>query len=789
MIGKTISHYNVLEKLGRGGMGVVYKAEDTKLKRTVALKFLPPQALATDEEKSRFIREAQAAASLDHPNICTVYEINEADDQTFISIAYIEGEELKQKIKSGLEIDEAVDIAIQIADGLRAAHEKEIVHRDIKSANIMVTTNGRAIIMDFGLAKLSTQTQLTQLGTTLGTIAYMSPEQGRVEDVDHRSDIWSFGVVLYEMLSGKLPFEAAYEQAVIYSIMNEEPESLSTLRTDMPEELEAIVKKAMRKNPSERYQSAEEMLLELKAFKRGEISITAVIQKRDPKKRNIKKHVLWGAAILLLVFIFIATNFFWPLSKTTKAQASIAVLPFKDMSQQKDQEYFCEGMTEELITKLGKIEEMKVIARTSIMRYKNTDKSIKEIGNALDVANILEGSIRKEGDNVRVAIKLINVEDESHIWSEDYNKKLSGIFELQSEVAGAIAEALQIKLTSNKTLEFKAAEPKNVEAYEYYLKGMYQLNRRYVISESEKALYNALDMFNKAIDIESSYALAYVGLGAAYIHQFDASAYQNQEALALAKNNYIHALQLDPNSAEANAGISIIHSIEGDFDNAYQSLRTSIKLNPNNAETDFRSAMLLRNRGLFHESIRFFSKAKDLNPFYVATYTNMAQDLIFIGKYDQASILLKKAKEIEPEFVPIHSMEAQLAIITTKYDQAEAIISQAEKIHPGRIALEKALLHAARGEKEKALSFSSHPVFFFIVGEVYALLGMKDKAIQEIIRENSQNRGYYYYLNLINNPLLRNLGGDPRFLKFVEEQKQKHEEYLQKYGDLVAEAI
>jgi serine/threonine protein kinase/Tfp pilus assembly protein PilF len=788
MIGQTVSHYNIIEKLGQGGMGVVYKAEDTKLKRTVALKFLPPHTLQSDEEKTRFIREAQAAAALDHPNICTVYEINEADNQTFISIAYIEGEELKQKIKSGLmEIDEAVDIAIQIADGLRAAHEKDIVHRDIKSANIMVTTKGRAIIMDFGLAKLSTQTQLTRLGTTLGTIAYMSPEQGRVENVDHRSDIWSFGVVLYEMLSGKLPFEASYEQAVIYSIMNEEPEPLSTLRTDMPEELETIVKKAMTKNLTERYQSAEEMLNDLRAFRGGEVSKPTIIPKSESRQKNIRKPIIWSTTILLIVTIILAIIFFWPVSETSKAGASIAVLPFADMSQQRDQEYFCEGMTEELITKLSKIEEMKVIARTSIMRYKDSDKSIKEIGNALGVANILEGSIRKEGDNMRLAIKLIKVEDESHIWSEEYDKKLSGIFELQSEVAGAIAEVLQIKLTSNKILEFKAAQPKNVEAYEYYLKGMYQLNRRYVISESERALYNALDMFNKAIDIDSSYALSYVGLGAAYIHQFDASAYQNQEALALAKNNYVHALQLDPNSAEANTGISIIHSIEGDFDNAYQSLKTSMKLNPNNAETDFRSAMFLRNRGLFHQSIRFFSKAKDLNPFYMATYANLAQDLIFVGKYDQASILLKKAKEIEPEFVPIHSMEAQIAIITTKYDQAEVIISQAEKIQPGRIALEKALLYAARGEKEKALALSSHPVFFFVVGEVYALLGMKDEAIQEIIKANNQGRGYYYYLNLINSPLLRNLGGDPRFLKFVEEQKKKYEEYLQKYGGLIEE--
>jgi len=788
MIGKTISHYKILEKLGSGGMGDVYIAEDTKLKRTVALKFLPQNLTRDDEAKKRFLYEAQAASALDHKNIGSIYEIDETEDgQMFIAMAYYEGATLKGKIERGpLPLEDSIDIATQIAEGLAKAHTKEIVHRDIKPANIMTTEDGEVKIIDFGLAKLTGQSKLTMAGMTLGTVAYMSPQQTQGTSVDHRTDIWALGVVLYEMITGQLPFKGDYEQAVMYSIMQEDPEPFSSSGGDVPEALEIIVNRALQKDLSDRYQSANELLSDLRALKGGEASTTAVLRKTKPTSINKRNLAIWTGAVLLLASMLFVAIFFWPFSEKTNAHASIAVLPFVDMSREKDQEYFCDGMTEELLTKLSKLSDLKVIARTSVMRYKNTDKSIKEIGDALGVSTILEGSIRKEGDNIRVATKLINVEDETLIWSEDYNKKMTGIFELQSEVAGAIADVLQLKLTPSGIAEFKAAQPKNVEAYEYYLKGMYQLNRRYIISELERAVQNALDMFNKAIEIDSSYALAYVGRGRAYRYKCEVSGFQDEAVFALMKENYELALQLDPNSAEAHAGVGIVYAIKSDFDNAYQSLKKSMTLNPNVTEINFDAAMLLRSRGLFQHSMRCLAKAKELDPFWVATYTNLAQDLIHIGQYDEVPLLLEKAKELEPEFVPIHGMEAQLAIILKKYDEAEDIIAQADRIHPGRIALEKALLFAARGEKEKALAFSSHPWFFMVVGEVYALLGMKDEAIEEIIKATNQGRSHYYYLNLISNPLLRNLEGEPRFLKFVQEQKSKYKEYLQQYGDLVA---
>ncbi|MCK4835764.1 MAG: protein kinase, partial [Candidatus Aminicenantes bacterium] len=365
MKGKIISHYKILEKLGEGGMGVVFKAEDIKLDRLVALKFLPKQFSINEEEKSRFIHEAKAAAALDHPNICSIHEIDETKDgQMYIAMAFYEGDTLKEKVDKGpLKIDEAIDIAIQIAQGLERAHESGIIHRDIKSANIIVTKRNEVKILDFGLAKLKGQTKLTKDGTTLGTVSYMSPEQAMGKDVDHRTDIWSLGIVLYEMVTGQRPFKGEYEQAIMYSLMNEEPEPVTGLRTGVPLEFERVINKALAKEPKERFQGISELLVDLKV---------------------LSKKVESGEAITT--------------SSKEKRKPSIAVLPFTDMSPGKDQEYFCEGMAEELINALTKIARLQVASRTSAFQFKGKDYDISEIGKKLNVQSVLEGSIRKAGN-------------------------------------------------------------------------------------------------------------------------------------------------------------------------------------------------------------------------------------------------------------------------------------------------------------------------------------------------------------------------------------------------------
>lgn len=329
MIGKTISHYKILEKLGSGGMGDVYIAEDTKLKRTVALKFLPQNLTRDDEAKKRFLYEAQAASALDHKNIGSIYEIDETEDrQMFIAMAYYEGATLKEKIERGpLPLEDSIDIATQIAEGLAKAHTKEIVHRDIKPANIMTTEDGEVKIIDFGLAKLTGQSKLTMAGMTLGTVAYMSPQQTQGTSVDHRTDIWALGVVLYEMITGQLPFKGDYEQAVMYSIMQEDPEPFSSSGGDVPEALEIIVNTALQKDLSDRYQSANELLSDLRALKGGEASTTAVLRKTKPTSINKRNLAIWTGAVLLLASMLFVAIFFWPFSEKTNAHASIAVLP------------------------------------------------------------------------------------------------------------------------------------------------------------------------------------------------------------------------------------------------------------------------------------------------------------------------------------------------------------------------------------------------------------------------------------------------------------------------------
>jgi len=475
MLGKTVSHYRITEKLGEGGMGVVYRAEDTILKRTVALKFLPRELTRDAGAKERFIREAQAASALDHPNICTVFEVNEADDQTFIAMACVEGGSVKDRLAAGpMDIDVATDVAAQVAEGLEEAHDKGIVHRDIKAANIMLTPKGQAKIMDFGLAKLSGGSGLTRTGVTMGTVAYMSPEQVRGEEVDRRTDVWSLGVLLYEMVTGHMPFEAEYEPAAMYSILNENPRPMAAFRPDVPVELEHIVETALAKSLEERYQTASEMKGDLRALRAGRT-------------------------------VGVAEQF---IARARFAKKSIAVLPFKSLSDSKEDEYFSDGTTEDIISQLSKIGELKVISRTSAMRFKNTTKSLREIGRELDVATILEGSVRRSGDRVRIVSQLVDTRTDEPLWTETYDRQMSDIFEIQSDVAQKIATELRAQLSPEVKRRMERKPTESLEAYDYYLKG-----REYYYRYRKQDNEHAIELFKKALELDPDYALAYAGLG------------------------------------------------------------------------------------------------------------------------------------------------------------------------------------------------------------------------------------------------------------------------------------
>ena len=495
MIGRTISHYKVTAELGRGGMAVVYKAEDTKLERTVALKFLASHLLEDEESHARFIREAKAAASLDHQNICTIHEIDEVEGQTFIAMAYIEGQSVKDKIaERPLKLDEALDIAIQTAQGLKAAHQKEIVHRDIKPANLMLTEEGQVKVMDFGLAQLAEQSRLTKTATMLGTPAYMSPEQSQRLPTGRRTDIWSLGVVIYEMVTGRLPFEGERQEAVLYAIGAEDPEPITALRAGLPMELERIIGKAMAKDAEERYQHVDEMLVDLRSLRQQIESRPRRPSATRPKlvPRGWPNRV---AGLVTLLVVLIAGALYLSRHKQPEVQlgpagtteTSVAVLPLGNLSGDPEQQYFSDGMTEALITELSKIEALRLISRTSVMRYKGTDKSLPEIARELNVGVIVEGSVLLVGNQVRITAQLIDAATDTHLWAESYDRDLGNVLALHSEVALAVAGEIRVKLTPREEARFGSARPINTEAYDLYWRGKDLLNEF-----SEQAFKNSI---------------------------------------------------------------------------------------------------------------------------------------------------------------------------------------------------------------------------------------------------------------------------------------------------------
>jgi serine/threonine protein kinase len=430
MIGQTISHYKILEKLGEGGMGVVYKAEDTKLKRTVALKFLPNDLTQDIDARERFAAEAQAASGLEHSGICTIYDIDQTSDgELFICMAYYGGETLKTRIERGaMPTAEAVDITTQIAEGLARAHEAGIIHRDIKPSNVVITERGEVKIIDFGLSKLVGEKGLTKSGTTLGTIGYMSPEHVQGEVVDHRADIWALGVIIYEMLAGNSPFHGEYEVATIYSIVNEEPEPITGLRTDVPLELERIVGKCLKKEPAERYQHMEELITDLSPLPKG-LESDATDGRPSRKRARAgsifkKKPVLLGALTGLSILTFILLWFLVPSKSLSVDNKSIAVLPFDNLNPEKDTDYFSAGITEDIRTQLSKIGDMVVISKAAMQRYKDGKKSPREIASELNVATLLAGSVRRAGDQLRIGCQLIDAETEAQIWAETYDREM-----------------------------------------------------------------------------------------------------------------------------------------------------------------------------------------------------------------------------------------------------------------------------------------------------------------------------------------------------------------------------
>jgi len=766
LIGGTTfaGRYQIIEELGRGGMGVVFKAQDTKLKRTVALKFLPPELTHISEVKERFIREAQAAAALDHPHICTVFEFDEAEDKTFISMAYIEGQSLRKKIESApLELDEALRIATQVAEGLQEAHNRRVVHRDIKSANIMVTEKGQAKIMDFGLARVAGGTLVTKEGMTMGTVAYMSPEQARGEEVNQRTDIWSLGVVLYEMFSGQLPFKGEHDQAVVYSILNEKPESITHLRSEIPVSIEQVVAKALEKNPDERYQNIEELIDDLKSISEGIVPEGIRARLRKAKLLRRKKVILYASiAGLLIIMTVIALSLF-----TGRAEVidSIAVLPLENLTGDAGKEYFVDGITDELIGQLGQISALRVISRTSVMQYKESGKSLSEIARELKVDAVVEGSVQQVGESVRIRVQLIDaLPEERNLWGQTYDRAMTDVLVMYSEMARAIADEIQVKLLPAEQTRLASAQVVNPEAYDAYLKGSYHWKKL-----TPAGCDTAQRYFELALENDPSYAPGYEGLAWVWAARQQMGITPPREAGPNSRAAALQAIALDDNSAGAHVALAVVKTwTDWDWAGAQKAWQRALDLNPNDATTQAYYSHFLAIMGRADEAIPHIELALDLDPFNALFHSLYAGILNYHRRYEDAVAAARTALAMQPD-APVAREQLNLAL-TAQGMHDEKLAAQRERFaHDSELvaALERGLEEAGyegaqrriadvlAARYDKAGGFRARTI-----AELYFDAGDKDLAVdwfEKAYEEHDPNLPY------IGRPYWDPLRSDPRF--------------------------
>lgn len=762
---KQFGRYKIRSKIGAGGMGEVFLAEDPELERPVALKILPAEFAENDDRVRRFVLEAKAVSALNHPNILTIYEIGIIDNARYIASEFVKGETVREKLKGKtLSVSDTLDIAIQITSALEAAHASGIIHRDIKPENIMLREDRLAKVLDFGLAKLAenkledidaeaeTRARMnTQAGMILGTAAYMSPEQARGKDVDRRTDIWSLGVVFYEMLTGRQPFSGETVSDLIASILVKEPQTFDKVNPQISSELEQIVFKALKKDCAERYQTAKDLLDDLTHLKK-KLEFSAELA-RNTSVDNISQ------------------------APTNAAKAnlppSIVVLPFVNISNDSENEYFCDGLAEELLNSLAKIERLKVAARTSAFSFKGKNVSVEEIGRALKVENVLEGSVRKSGNRLRITVQLVNAAGGYHLWSERYDREIKDIFDVQDEITLAIVNALKVKLLGEKKTAVLKRQTDNTEAYELFLKGRYYHNKY-----TEEGRKTAIEFYEQAITLEPEYAAPYAGIAMSLGISVYFGFRSPQETISRWRANANRALEIDPDLVEAH--LSHANSrffIEWHWAQAEAGFRRAIELNPNSAEAHCWYGVFLINQNDYQQALVEGKRAVELDPLSLLTNIFLGWIYLFTGRANNAFAQVRKMLEIEPRYYAAYWLKGSIYMAGGMFEEARESYEKACLF--GKTQLNLSYLGCAYGllgrtdealrtldelleMRERQYAAAMH------VARIYSGLGNMDKTFEWLYKAVDERNGELVFLDSLlkvgtGNLMGRNLRDDPRY--------------------------
>jgi len=800
--------YEIIEELGKGGMGKVYKAFDREIDEKIAVKVIRPEIASNKTIIQRFQNELKMARKITHKNVCRMHDLGKDGDTRFITMEYVSGEDLKKSIRrmGPLTVRKTISLGKQICHGLSEAHRLGVYHRDLKPHNIMIDREGNVKIMDFGIALSREAGGITDSNIIVGTPHYLSPEQVEGKKIDQRSDIYSLGVILFETVTGHVPFDGDTTLSIAVKHKTEIPRDPKELNAQMPVELSRLILKCMEKDPEKRYQSADELCSELTLIESEDPKIETTISREGSRIRTISKELRLfrlPSALLILALIVVAGYFFYtqilkkrgheeigPGGKNHKN--SVVLLLLRDISPEQNQNATCLAMTEKLIMNLVAFDELRVIGLESTLSYRDSEKSIKEIGEELQVENVLEGTLHAIEENLRVTIKISSVEDGAVYWGREYQRNRKEEFELQDDISKSIAHVLGIERVSEKYSQLKPKESASLKAYEFYKYGRH-FEILYYESNDERDLEACEKNYLEAIKVDPNYALAFWRLGNFYYNLY---IYEGDDKyLDRMYDCLMNAREIDENLAEVNIGLGWYHFDQEDNDRAYEYFKRAYELDPENAEINFHVGSFLRSIGLYEKAIKYYSRAFELEPTpleFSDWHIVRARCYSFIGQYEEAANYLEKAIEMKPDSDLYHEYAKQL-IMMQRFEDAERQISFAERLSAGDPLSKhlRAWIFAAKGKKDRALEMieDAEHLFLYRFTCIYALLGMEDEAIMNIEEGIEKSfemyKDYLYsYPYLNSTPCYTQLRNNPRFQEIMDKEKAKYEERRMKYRGL-----